>query len=88
MSTSRQIFLFGGKYSFKPWYVNKAFSRINCPYQRTTGSTGQIRNTQLKEHCLNASQLHNTGVIQVQMYSVLKKKHTKHKNSVPHYGMQ
>jgi len=26
---------FGVKYSFKPWYVNKAFSEISHPYQHT-----------------------------------------------------
>ncbi len=52
-----QIVQSGLKYSFKSWYVNKAFSQINHPYQHTTESTEQIRTTQLKAHCLSASQL-------------------------------
>lgn len=39
------------------WYVNKAVSEISHPYQHTTESTERIRTTQLKGHCLSASQL-------------------------------
>lgn len=50
MSKWRQIVHFGVK-SFQSWYVNKAFSQINHPYQHTTESTEQIWTTQLKGHC-------------------------------------
>jgi len=35
MSKWWQMVHFGVKYSFKPWYVNKAFSEISHPYQHT-----------------------------------------------------
>lgn len=95
MSKLWQMVHFGAKYSFKPWYVNKAFSEISHPYQHTTESTEQIRTTQLKGHCLNASQLrikYTTSSVATWHllsswgYTVIPN-YTK-TQTIPHYGMQ
>jgi len=92
MSKWWQMVHFGVKYSFKPWYVNKAFSEISHPYQHTREyRTNQNYTTERTlSQCVTTHRIKYTTSSMVKWhllscwgYKVIPKTLT-----IPHYGMQ